>query len=193
MSSVAVCPSCGAHYLASVPTCADCGVALAGGVAGELGDDAVSYDLVDWTPEQKSELAAGLETAGVAHHWDGSELVVAEADADGVEVLIEEIDHPDALDVDESDDDGGAEVLSALYVASDVLLNDPYRSAAAADLREATSAAAELPAPYGLDGATWDAVRSRARALVEVLAGNASEEEVVGAARSLREAVLPLV
>lgn len=158
-----------------------------------LSYDAVSYDLVDWTPEQRSELAAGLAAEGVYHEWDGGELVVDEAVADLVELLIEEIDNPDALDVDEGDDDGGAEVLSALYVASDVLAGDPHRATAASELRAATGAAANLAPPYGLDGTTWAEVRRRAEALVVLLEGDSGEAEVVAGARSLRELVLPLV
>lgn len=193
MSSVVSCPACGAEYLASVRTCADCGVALGGGEAGEVGDDLLSYDLVDWTPAQRSVLAAGLESEGVAHRWDDGELLVGEAAGDLVEVLLDQIDHPDALDVDDNDDDGGAEVLSALYVAGDLLLGDPHRAAAAADLREATSAASRMAAPYGLDDATWAEVRRRAEALVAVLDGDAGDDERTAAARALRQVVLPLV
>lgn len=194
----AICPTCGAEYVATVATCADCDVALVGGVPLEPGGDVVAYDLADWAPPLRTELSTALAAEGVAHEWDGPELVVGEAWADLVEQMVDDMDHPDALEPEDDDDDGGAEVLSALYVASDLLLGDPHRAAAAADLATAAEAAAGMPAPYGLDGATWEEVRRRAGALAALLGeaeppGNTDEEQVVAAARSLRDAVRPLV
>jgi acyl-CoA synthetase (AMP-forming)/AMP-acid ligase II len=56
-----------------------------------------------------------------------------------------------------------------------------------------------MPAPYGLDGATWEEVRRRATALAGLLGDavlpgdDVDEDAVVAAARSLREAVHHLV
>lgn len=195
----AICPACAAEYVATTTTCADCDVALVGGEAFGPDDDVVAYDLTDWVPLLRAELSTALAAEGVAHQWEGAELVVASASADLVEQLVDEIDHPDALEAQEDDDDGGAELLSALYVASDLLLGDPHRAAAAAELQTAAAAAADMPAPYGLDGATWDEVRRRAVALALLVGdsagsgGDVDEEGVTAAARSLREAVRPLV
>jgi hypothetical protein len=196
----ATCPACAAEYVAKVTTCADCGVALAGDAAFGPDDDVVAYDLADWVPLLRAELSTALGAQGVGHQWEGTELVVPEASADLVEHLVDELDHPDALEVDDdADDDGGAEVLSTLYVASDLLVGDPHRAAAAAELQAAAAAAVDMPAPYGLDGATWEEVRRRATALAGLLGdtvlpgGDVDEDAVVAAARSLREAVHHLV
>lgn len=204
--STAICPVCGAEYVASATICADCGVALEGGAAArgglggpraEPGHDEVVYDLVDWGPVERDELSMVMAAEGFAHRWEGGDLVVSQGAAGLVEELIDQLDHPDALEVDEGDDDGGAEVLSALYVASDVLMSDPHRGSARSELVDAAAAAAGVPLPYGLDRATWDEVRLRADALAALVANDAGdqvdEENVVAAARSLRQAVQPLV
>lgn len=182
---------------------------------GDLADDVVVYDLSDWDPGQRSTLDRLLTGEGVAYHWDHDEapaswmtpdavsgptsppamagqLLVGVAHADLVEELIDEVDHPDALDVDDADDDGGGEVLSDLYVASDVLLGAPGSVTAIEDAQVAAAAASSSTAPYGLDDATWAEVRRRAGTLAEALAAG-DEERVVPAARALREAVRPLV
>ena len=91
--NLVTCPRCGAQYLATATTCADCGARLRG--AGEEGDE-VAYDLGDWTAEQREELVATLAADGVAARLEETELVVPEADADLAEELIEEVDAPDA-------------------------------------------------------------------------------------------------
>ncbi len=176
-------------------------------------DDLVVYDLGDWTPEQRAALDRLLVGEGVTHEWDAGEaaassttpspesgptsawagqLVVPEASADLVEELIDELDHPDALEPDDGGDGGGGEVLSSLYVASDVLLSAPGHVAAAQELREAAAVASTMEAPYGLDDATWGTVRRRAETLAAVLA-TGEEEGVKAAAQALREVVRPLV
>lgn len=166
----------------------------------DSGDDHVVYDLSDWTAEQRAQLDRVLSGEGLAWRWDvadaahplADQLVVAEACADQVEELIDEVDHPDALEVDDAADDGGAEVLSELYLASDVLIAAPTNEAAAVEAQRAAQLAATMVAPYGLDDRTWADVRRRSATLAEVLAGG-HEPSVVGAAHALREAVRPLV
>ena len=157
-------------------------------------DDEVVYDLGDWTFEQRAELERSLEDQRLAYRWHtGDQLLVPEVHADLVDEMVDDIDHPDALTVDDVDvDDRGAEILSDLYVASDVLLGAPGNPAAAARARAAAAAAALCEAPYGLDVGTWAGVRQRAGALVEEL-GAGDEQRTVAAARALREAVRPLV
>jgi hypothetical protein len=181
-------------------------------------DDEVVYDLADWEPEQRSTLDRMLSAEGVASRWEGGQgssswmapgpvsgpasppqasdqLVVAERHAELVEELIDELDHPDALEVvDDDGDDGAAEVLSSLYVASDVLAGAPGNLAAAHELGEAVEAAMGLAVPYGLDPVAWDELRRRAGTLAERLgAGGGGDDEVTDAARALRDAVRPFV
>jgi hypothetical protein len=189
--NLVACPRCGAQYLATATTCADCGARLRAAA-----DDAeeVGYDLSDWTAEQREELVAALAAEGVVARLEEAELVVAEADADVAEELIEEVDAPDALAEEEDDgDDAGARVLSSLYVTSDVLVHDPDSSAAVVELLESVEAAGSLPLPYGLDGDQWTALLRTADELADLLGSGADGQEVAAAARRLREAVRPLV
>jgi hypothetical protein len=189
--NLVACPRCGAQYLATATTCADCGARLR--AAADEAEE-VGYDLSDWTAEQREELVAALAAEGVVARLEEAELVVAEADADVAEELIEEVDAPDALAEEEDDgDDAGARVLSSLYVTSDVLVHDPDSSAAVVELLESVEAAGSLPLPYGLDGDQWTALLRTADELADLLGSGADGQEVAAAARRLREAVRPLV
>jgi hypothetical protein len=191
----AVCARCGAEYLASVPTCAECGARLrppgAAPVAPE--GDEVAYELSDWSTEQRNALDAALGAEGVAARWEDDEVVVGEADADLVEELIEEIDAPDALAVEEDGDDEAARVLSSLYVTADVLSRDPESSVAVVELLESTEAAGSLGLPYGIDGDVWRDILRTADLVADLLGADADAAEVAVAARNLRDAVRPLV
>ena len=189
--NLVTCPRCGAQYLASATTCVDCGARLRG--AADEGDE-VAYDLDDWTPEQREALVASLAAEGVAARLEDSELVVPEDAADLAEELIEEVDAPDALAAEEDDgDDAAAQVLSSLYVTSDVLVHDPDSSAAVVELLESVEAAGSLSLPYGLDGDQWSALLRTADDLADLLGADAEGPEVAAAARRLRDAVRPLV
>jgi hypothetical protein len=189
--NLVTCPRCGAQDLATATTCADCGARLRG--AGDEGEE-VAYDLADWTSEQREELVASLAAEGVMARLEDTELVVAEADADLAEELIEEVDAPDALAAEEDDgDDAAASVLSSLYVTCDVLVHDPDSSAAVVELLESVEAAGSLPLPYGLDGDQWSALLRAADELADLLGADADSSEVAAAARRLRDAVRPLV
>lgn len=193
MAEIVTCPACGAQYVGTASACADCGAPLASGPVLEPSDDEVGYDLGDWDDTERLELARHLASAGIASRWEGAELVVLEASADQVEVLIDEIDHPDALDAEADDSDGGAEILSALYIAADVLKDDPTSAVALLELLEATERAAELGPPYGLAGDVWRELQRRSGTLADLLGDQADDEEVRQAAVALREAVRPLV
>ncbi len=192
------CPRCGAQYLATatVTTCVDCGARLRPPGDRPAGDDGeeVGYDLGDWTPQQRDELVAALAAEGVVARLEETELVLAEADAELAEELIEEVDAPDALDAEADDgDDAAARVLSSLYVTSDVLVGDPDSSAAVLELLESVEAAGSLPLPYGLDGDQWAGLLRAADDLADLLGEGGEGSEVSAAARVLRDAVYPLV
>lgn len=197
--TVLACPSCGETYVSTAQVCADCGVPLAdqgdAPVAAHLepSDDEIGYDLDDWEPELRGELVASLIAHRIPHRWEEGELVVRDRDADTVEPLIDEIDNPDALEVEEDDDDAAAELLSSLYVAADVLASDHANPGAVLDLVDAEAEAQEIDAPYGVAPATWDEVRRRAAVLCTLLDESADELDVRNAARELRDMLHPLV
>jgi hypothetical protein len=191
--SIVSCPRCGEQYLNPMtPACVECGAPLAGADLPP-GDDEVGYDLDDWDDGQRLALAERLATGAIPHRWEEFELVVREVDADTVEQVVDEIDNPDALAVDdESDDVDGAELLSMLYIASDVLQHHPTNSQAIIDLLEAVDSMPTVP-PYGLDPEMWRALVSQASALGDLLGEEASDNDVAEAARGLRAVVHPLV
>jgi hypothetical protein len=197
--SVVACPSCGETYVSSAQVCADCGIPLAdpADVAPakhlDPGDDEAGYDLTDWDPDRRGELVAALAAQGIAHRWDDGELIVREQDADAVELIIDELDNPDALDVEDDDDDAAAELLSALYVASDVLAGDHANPGAVLELVDAEAEARDVDAPYGVAPATWDEIRRRAASLCDLLDAESGDDDVRNAARELRDLLHPLV
>ena len=194
MSDVVTCPSCGAQYLGAAPACIDCGTPLVDGPRLEPTEGEVGYDLGDWGDDERRQLATMLVQEQLPSRWEGTELVVRDVDADHVEELIDDIDDADGrAEEDDDDTDGGAELLSALYVASDVLQHDPGSAIAVIELLEASERASELGPPYGLDGELWREVQRRADALADLLSVEAAKEEIMASARSLREAVHPLV
>lgn len=220
--STATCPLCGETYLAAATVCADCRVALVldppepvdppepddapdgAGTAGTgdtaevgeawpEGDDEVAYDLDDWAPADRDALSASLRAERIAHEWRDGEVVVPERWADVAEELIDLVDHPDALDVDDDADDGGAELLSALYVASDVLSRDPVASGAVIELLELAPALPGRPPPYGVDARTWAGIGERTAELAALLDRGADEDDVAAAAALLRAPLRDLV
>jgi hypothetical protein len=197
--SVVACPSCGETYVSTAEVCADCGVPLAD--LNEIRpapyldptDDEVGYDLDDWEPESRGELVAALTARAIPHRWEEGELIVRERDADWVEPMIDEIDNPDALDVEEDDDDAAADLLSALYVAADVLAGDHGNPGAVIDLCQAEGDAQDMDAPYGVARDTWDEIKRRAAAVAALLDDNTDEDAIRHAARELRDLLHPLV
>jgi hypothetical protein len=197
--SVVACPSCGETYVSATEVCADCGLPLVEpGVVPpapylDPTRDEVGYDLEDWEPEARGELVAQLTAHSIPHRWDGGELIVRERDADAVEPIIDDIDNPDALDAEEDDDDAAAELLSALYVSSDVLAGDHGNPGAVIELCEAEAEAQEMDAPYGVSPDTWTEIKRRAAVVVALLDDNTDEDAIRVAARDLRDLLRPLV
>lgn len=203
--AVKTCPRCGASFIPTVSRCADCNVVLEyldedGAPAPDRAEDvaelvdAVGYELDDWNEDTRAELTAVLRAERIAHRWDGDELVVEERHAEVVEELIDDLDHPDALDAEDDDgDDRGARLLSALYVAADVLAGDPDHAGAVAEVLEAAEGIDEVAAPYGVDRTTWESVVERVEELADLLGDGAPDDELAGVARTLRDLVRPLV
>jgi hypothetical protein len=192
--SIVTCSRCGEQYLnPATPSCVECGAPLIG-VDLPPEDEEVGYDLDDWDDPQRVALVERLAAADVPHRWEDLELVVREVDAEAVEVIIDDIDNPDALPVDAGpvDEVDGGELLSMLYLASDVLQHHPTNSQAVVDLLEAVEALPPVP-PYGLDPEMWRELVSRASALGDLLGEEASDNDVMDGARDLRAVVRPLV
>lgn len=66
----------------------------------------VAYDIDDWTDEQQTELMHALERSGVAYEFDEEgALVVLEDQEARVEAILDAIEFPDALPVDDDGSD----------------------------------------------------------------------------------------
>jgi hypothetical protein len=157
---------------------------------GEAGfaDEAV-FELADWSSDERRDLTARLEAHGITHQWEEGDLVVAEADANAVEEIIEAVEYPDELaPASEEDDDGGAgyAVMSDLYVVADRLQNNPDDPALAGRFYEAADAAAAATAPFGVGPDVWQQVQELAASVCEQMEGDADDDVIARDAAALR-------
>lgn len=167
----------------------------------EPGGEEVLYELDEWTPAQRQSLVERLEAAGVSYAWEGeSTLVVAIADEDAVEEALDEIEFPEALDVEEvseeveAADEAGATLLSALFLAADRLKSDPGDADGLADLIVATEAADPEVPPYGFPKPVWASAVGMADELADLLADEEDRRgEAEAKARELRNLLRPYV
>jgi hypothetical protein len=167
----------------------------------ELDDGEIVYELDDWTPEQREAVETRLTDAGIDHRWeDETSLVVGSAHEAVVENLLDDIEYPDALDVEPVDEKEAAEatsfeVLSAMYLAADRLKGHPLDAAGLADLTEAIEAAdADVP-PYGITPGLWHNAVDQANALADAVTDEDADRtpEVIEKATALRELLRPYV
>lgn len=191
------CPVCGGRYVATATRCADCAVALVDVLDdGDEDGEGIAYDLADWDDDQRRGLEADLDAAAIPWEWDGDELVVDVEDEARVEALIEAVDFPDALGVEDDPVDAGLEadpeLLSRLFVAADRLRGNPEHPGAVDEVLDAARDQPPGP-PYGVDARTWAAVLDHLGALAGALEARADEEHVRGAADALRGSLRPLV
>lgn len=167
----------------------------------------VVFHLDEWPVEAVDELVALLDAEELP--WEmGSdssnpEVLVHEADADRVEALVERIEHPDALDVDEEAQPGdeGVEidpdrVLGGLYIATDRLAKDARDHQGVLDAVEHATTVVSAKAPYGFDASSWGTLQGLADDLLDLLDdddASAEDEEVEACAALLRDALRPIV
>ncbi|MGH9267008.1 MAG: hypothetical protein ACRD0D_02405, partial [Acidimicrobiales bacterium] len=144
-------------------------------VAGDEPDGVLVFELDDWTTEERTSLELRLTAGGIAHRWEtgsgreavyglepsaawevGTDLVVAEQDADAVDALLDEIEFVDELEADDGDDEGDEavyQVMADLYVAVDRLKARVEDPAVAGAFFDAADAAIDVPPPFGIDPA----------------------------------------
>jgi hypothetical protein len=100
--STRYCPDCGAEYVATVTMCVDCLVPLLDDVEaeqrrGEIAEDAAeqtAYELAEWDPDNRVLLARLLDSEGIPHAWEATDLVIRQSDEARVEALMDEIEAP---------------------------------------------------------------------------------------------------
>jgi len=164
----------------------------------DSGAEQVSYDLSDWDDERRAELAQALESAGIEHAWDEhGELVVLDVDEDRVDAIVDAIEYPDQVEVDDEAEreaeealaDEGLDpqdVLSELFVASDRLMHDPLDHEGVLSLVDAARMAESLPLPYGFAPAVWNDLLGQVKRLQSSLEGEVDDESVIEQATELR-------
>ena len=159
----------------------------------------VSYELADWDDARRGQLTEMLLAASIEHAWDEhGELVVLEDDEDRVDAIIDGIEFPDALKVDEADEVAAEEVLasegldpqdvlSELFVAADRLMHDPVDHEGVLSLVDAARLAETLPLPYGFAPPVWNDLVAQAQNLRgELEKDDVDDEEIIEHATKLR-------
>lgn len=152
----------------------------------------VAYDLAGWAPLERDRLFEVLEDEAIPFDVDEDELFVHEIDERRVDELVAVIVAPDA-DV-ELGTEAGPALMGELFLAADRLAHDPADTDGALQLADAFRAAEGTTAPYGMDKAWWEGVRTQAgelRSLVDV--EDLDDETVVVEATALREVLRPYV
>ena len=149
-----------------------------GSEAADLDDDVprIAFEIEGLTDAELAELDARLLAEQIPHAWEETgALLVGEADEDATGAIIGEV-----LAGEEPDDDDGLaahDALSALYVAVDKLVKDPLDAKLGARYSAAAEPVGDLGVPYGLDGATWEALVAEVAELRALLDGDEPEPE----------------
>ena len=160
----------------------------------------VSYDLDDWTDEQRTELADALARLQIEHAWDEEdELVVLEIEEERVDALIDHIERGEGLaevldeaavdDLEAGTVDGvdAQDVLSELFIASDRLMHDPLDHEGVLSFVDATRMADALPLPYGFAPAVWDDLLGQVHTLNKLLSlDDVDDDDIIDKATTLR-------
>ena len=182
------CSGCGAEYEPGVAVCSDCGTLLDD-------DAALVYEMDGWETSERDALDGLLRSEGIAHRWDGDDLLVPEDCEDRVDALMDRVEFPDALEAveladegDEVDDEAVYAVMSDLFVAADRLAGERVVDVElAGDLVTASAAASDTPPPYGVEPTSWKQVQQMAEGIVAALEAEADDEVVTREAASLRD------
>jgi hypothetical protein len=169
-------------------------------VEGESGEpldaahDQVAYDLSDWDDDRLTVLVDALDSAGIAHAWDGDELFFYAADEQSADELLDRVAHPHELPAEDDDGTGRAELLGEVFVAADRLQRDPGDHEGTVSMLDLGHAVDATAVPYGLAPRDWGHLRERVSALCRQLrASTVDEDAVMDAARELRNALRPYV
>ena len=84
----------------------------------------VIYDLSGWSFDHQAELAAQLAEAEVPHSWDGTDLVVPEANEAAADGVIADVEHRLGIESDDPDDETALRMASAEVVHDQVPLDE---------------------------------------------------------------------
>lgn len=147
------------------------------------------YELGEWLPEQRAELAMLLDRDNITNTWDGDDLVVPSDQESAVEAVLDRIE---AVDDPNADEEATYRGLEELFAATDRLVGAPTDRTRGMDVIRAVEIA-DGPTPVGLDDAQWWQIRQRARILADSIEHKAQPDVVVGEAKTLRDLLRNLV
>jgi hypothetical protein len=159
----------------------------------------LAYDVEDWSDEQQTLLMHALDDVGIAYEFDlDGALVVLEENEERVEAILDEIEFPDALPVDDGEGDEAdeadeaavegvesvdgieaAEVMSDLFVAADRLRKNARDADGVLTLVERAEIAGRLRLPYGFSRAAWGDIVVQATAVKDLLEGDEADDETI--------------
>lgn len=161
------------------------------------GDELV-FELAEWGDEFRAAVTKVLTERGVRHEWEGTDLIVDEADGDLVDTILDELEATpleDVIEVEEvappADNEATYEEVSALFVAADRLLHAPDDPEVGAEYDDAASAVSGTTAPYGVGDREWTRVLAATTAVSEAF--DADGDAISQAARTLRDLLHPYV
>lgn len=160
----------------------------------------LAYDIEDWSDEQQTLLMHALDEVAIAYEFDlDGALVVLEENEERVEIILDKIEFPDALPIDDDaaddddeidgdDDDGprdsvdgleAAEVMSDLFVASDRLQRNARDAEGVLTLVARADVARRLRLPYGFSTAVWSDIVGQATTVKDLLEGAEADDETI--------------
>ena len=152
---------------------------------------AVAYDLTEWDDESCKRLMDLLEVDAIPYQLDGDELFVDAADEERTDELVTAVVDPEAV---VPSAEGGFDVMSELFVASDRLVRDPDDQGGRRSLTTAADQATAQGPPYGMDVAWWNSVAEQAEAIVALLVVDVPDvDQVAERSAALRDALRPYI
>ena len=149
------------------------------------------YELIEWSPELRQQLALVLEREGIPYEWDGDDLAVPAAHEQEVDALIDQMEQADPLTAAPAadDDEANYEIVSDLFVAADRLSHDPKDLALCGDFVAAAERITEVPPGFGIDQVTWRTIFELAAGLVQAIEDEEDDKLVAKRSANLRDAL----
>lgn len=152
---------------------------------GELPEgELTEYDLTEWTPGARQAVAEQLAADEIPFGWDGTKLLVAVADEEDVDEVLDELEESGALDdADDASEEPGEEtpgqVLEQLFLAADRLRKDALDADGLRGLADAMTLVVPGRPPYGLDPLAWRRITAVAEDLVAAVTGEDDGDDEV--------------
>ena len=130
-----------------------------------LADDAASteYDLAEWESGERELVTSHLVARGLPFRWEEDVLLVATADEELVDAILDDVENDEGVElpseVDDNDEDDADslpfETLTTFFLAGDRLQRNPLDADGLEQLLAAIDVADPDRPPYGVDKRLW--------------------------------------